>query len=129
VSGNWNAAKSVLPKNYKPADETLPIKASAPDIEFRYKIGGIDSVKAYRTDHKEMAMPQMPNGSLLAKAYWKNAILIIETQLLLKIDNPSFNNSEILHTKSSWKMSDDGRMLTETTESDERRTVEIYEKQ
>ncbi len=131
LSGSWkmNAAKSKLPKQSKIQSEVLVIKQNGADVEFHFEVDGQKSVQTYKADKTERVIREVRGGNIVVKAYWKGTTLIAETRAVLKLPNSPFNNSEIIHTKSSWTLSDDGLVLTETSESENSRAVTVYDKQ
>ncbi len=130
LSGTWklNLPKSKLPKTSNIHIEVLVIKCSGLSIEMSYATDGKESRHLYIVDGKERTLQEVQGGEVVEKARWKKGVLTIEITGRLKMpEQPYFNGSEVIHAKSSWVLSGDGRLLS--VESEDPKTVLLYDKQ
>ena len=131
-SGSWkmNVSKSRLPKHSQIQSETLVVKEDGQSIEFHSDIDGRQSIEVWTIDKKEKVIREVQGGgNIVGKAYWKGTTLVTESRAVLKMPNSPFNDSELLHVKNSWTMSSDGAVLTEKLESDDSKSMIVYDKQ
>lgn len=86
LSGTWklNLQKSKLSKTSHIDSEILVIKCSGLAIEMSYTTDGKESKHSYIADGKEKTTQEVQGGEIVAKARWKGAVLIVETEGRLK---------------------------------------------
>jgi hypothetical protein len=132
LSGAWkmNAAKSRLPKASQIQSELLVVKQDGSEIELDEEVDGKQSVEKYTTDKKEKVIREVPaaGSKIVAKAYWKGAMLVVETKAVFSMSSP-LGSSEMMHTKDSWTLSADGLVLTEKSVWDDGQSVTVFDKQ
>jgi hypothetical protein len=132
LSGHWelNLQKSKLPKTVKVGQETLVIKQDGPNIEFDYDADGKQNTETYTADKKDKVLKEIPaaGSQILAKAYWKDTMLVIETRVEFKSSSP-LGGAEMMNTKDSWLLSGNGLTLTEKYTTDNGQSLKIYDRQ
>jgi hypothetical protein len=132
LSGTWklNLQKSKLLKGSTLGDESLVIKQDGQRLEFDYNSNGKSSAEVYVTDKKDKVIREIPaaGSRIVAKAYWKSAALVTETRIDFKMSSP-VGAYEMMHTKDSWALSDDGLTLTDKSSSDRGESLLVFEKQ
>jgi hypothetical protein len=126
LSGTWmlNHALSLYEKKNGGIAESLVIISSGESIEFRETLeDGGHTTRTYRTDGKERltdvshADPVVVHG--YSKATWQDSTLVV--QLRSHLDDPSRPTIAAAmpdgHATWRWRLSSNGRVLTETSES------------
>lgn len=130
-SGIWkmNLTKSTFSKDAPTEAEILTVKNLGGRLEFDSQSGGREDIHVYEIERKPRAQPELLNGSMSAKVYWKAGALIIEERPTGKSSRLSFANSPMEATTSRWTLSQDGKILTDSVESAEGKSVLVYERQ
>lgn len=132
ITGTWvlNIAKSKLPKGADIHSEKIVITVSGSDVVMKFTIDGEQSTHMYVANGKERVFAELKGSEVVDKAYWKKSAFITEESVRMKTpDLPDINNYEVLHFKEWWKLSADGRLLTQESEGSTGRTVSVYDKQ
>jgi hypothetical protein len=127
LDGNWNlnTAKSRIAKHGPSHGDTLRIESSAEYLIISENIGGGEVTRTYNTNGKVTPVARVSGGAVMAKAYWKKSVLVIETfgvqsqpSPLATAPNPrapgnpapDFATNE--HTVQRLTISSDGKTLT-----------------
>lgn len=132
ITGTWvcNLAKSKLPKGSDIHSEKVVITVSGLDVEMQFTIDGKQSTHLYVANGKERVFAELKGTEAVDKAYWRKSTLISEESWRVKRpDLPVINNYDVFYFKDWWKLSADGRVLTDETESSTGKTVSVYDRQ
>ena len=122
LSGTWqlDIQKSKVTKNSNTKSETLVIVASDSSIQMTYTTDGKQlPVESYVPDGKEKAISHRTSGAassdIVTKATWKGQTLV--TEIIGRVGGTPLGASDILHDKTTWKLSADGNSLTRELDS------------
>ena len=118
--------RASCPKRRKFGSEKLVIKQDGPNLEFDYDSDGKRSVAVYVSDKKDKVLREVPaaGSAIVTMAYWKGASLIIQTKAVFKM---SFA-AEMMNTKDTWTLSEDGLVLANKDASDDGSFMKVYDK-
>lgn len=128
-SGAWvlSVAKSTLPKDSTIKSESIVIENKKSAIVFHYQTDGKKSAVSYTPDGKKRASLRTSGGQLTSSASWRDAVLVIESTLDLKVPNATVVVTGLKPIIDTWTLSVDGRTLTH--DADGHKEIYVYEKQ
>jgi hypothetical protein len=81
LTGTWtlNLAKSKVRKGATPGPQTVEISCRPTDVVITETVGDKETTFIYSTDGKAEPIAEVRGGKIIAKAYWKQSTLVIET--------------------------------------------------
>jgi hypothetical protein len=128
-SGTWvlNIAKSTLPKGSAIKSQTIIIENKKSAIVFRYKTDGKKLTEAYTPDGKKRVSLDTSSGQLTSSASWRDAVLVIESTLDIKVPNATVVVTGLKPVIDTWMLAADGRTLTH--DAADHKEIYVYEKQ